>query len=87
MSTTLLERSREIFRNMHEPTRPTSKRDAWSVSRTGEHGRLTLDELITGVWEGLAIRDIVHCPACGGAMQSRSAVRAGICSDCGASLS
>ncbi len=57
---------------------------------TEGHGGLTLDDLITGVWEGLAVRDSVHCPACGGTMVSRSAARAGRhggdCTDCGARI-
>ena len=32
------------------------------------HGRLTLDELITGVWEGLAVRGAVECPVCASPM-------------------
>ena len=37
------------------------------------HSRLTLDDLITGVWEGLALHETVRCPACGGTMTSRAA--------------
>jgi hypothetical protein len=59
-------------------------------SRTGAHGWLTLDDLITGVWEGLAVRDAVRCPACGGTMASCPTVEAGVdeaeCLDCGAHL-
>ena len=59
-------------------------------NQTGARGGLTLDDLITGVWEGLATHDTVCCPACGGAMSSRPTGRAdahsGDCSDCGAQL-
>ena len=48
------------------------------------------DDLITGVWEGLAVHNSVHCPVCGGTMVSRSAARADVreggCGDCGAKL-
>jgi hypothetical protein len=65
--------------------------DGSYANRTGAHGWLTLDALITGVWEGLAVRDAVRCPACGGAMAPCSADEAGVyevdCLDCGAHLS
>jgi hypothetical protein len=57
---------------------------------TEAHAGLTLDELITGVWEGLAVRESVDCPACGGTMVSRPAARAdvcrGVCTDCGVGI-
>ncbi|HEU4978862.1 MAG TPA: hypothetical protein VFT42_08210 [Solirubrobacteraceae bacterium] len=34
-------------------------------------GGLTLDELIVGVWEGLAAHATVACPVCGGSMTPR----------------
>jgi hypothetical protein len=47
---------------------------------------LTLDDLITGVWEGLLADETVRCPGCGGAMAPRYAAgpRAveGACSAC-----
>jgi hypothetical protein len=61
-------------------------------TRAGSHGGLTLDDLIIGVWEGLAVRESVRCPACGGTMVSRSAAVGGVsghegdCRDCGATL-
>lgn len=57
------------------------------LNRVDGHGGLTLDDLITGVWEGLASKKTVRCPACGGAMRSRPAApEVADCSDCGASL-
>jgi hypothetical protein len=50
-------------------------------------GGLTLDDLITGVWEGLASEKTVRCPVCGGIMRSRPAApEIAECRDCGASL-
>jgi hypothetical protein len=55
-------------------------------------GEPTLDELIAGVWEGLAVHRVVACPVCGGEMEpeaggdGRSATR-GCCHDCGSILS
>jgi DnaJ-class molecular chaperone len=86
MSTLLLDPP-SLVREACNPVRPQSKEDGWEARETAQHGRLTLDELITGVWEGLAIREAVDCPACGGTMASRAAVRAGACRDCGSTLS
>jgi hypothetical protein len=65
------------------------------IERSGErevesHGPLTLDELIAGIWEGLIVDEVVHCPACHGRMTARAAVQgeglSGDCMDCGAQL-
>jgi len=56
----------------------------------GSGRRLTLDDLLVGVWEGLRSDREVGCPVCGGAM--RAAPRtgrppvAGRCRDCGSTL-
>ena len=58
MSTLLLERSPAFDEGFERDTRRSA---GWGTAR-GEadaHGRLTLDELITGVWEGLAVRGTV----------------------------
>ena len=60
---------------------------SWEPARGG----LTLDELITGVWEGLSAGQTVRCPACGGAMAParEPGLRraAGACADCATGLS
>ncbi|CAB4919068.1 unannotated protein [freshwater metagenome] len=57
----------------------------------GDQGRLTLDELIVGVWEGLRADHAAECPVCGGAMVARFAAGplpvAGSCRRCGSALS
>jgi len=49
-------------------------------------GELTLDEMIVGVWEGLARHRVVNCPTCGGDMRPLYAAGArpvgGRCGDC-----
>ncbi len=60
-------------------------------------GGLTLDDLITDVWEGLTVGDDVRCPACDGAMAPCRttgaagarplAATAGVCRACGTGLS
>jgi hypothetical protein len=48
----------------------------------------TLEELVSGAWEGLAAHAAVACPACGGAMHPRvrETGAAGHCGECGAEL-
>jgi hypothetical protein len=51
----------------------------------------TLDELITDVWEGIAVRGTVDCPVCASPMVSISrggndAQRAAACLDCGSEI-
>ena len=49
-------------------------------------GEPTLDELLTGVWEGLAAHRAVRCPACGSQMKPVYGVHAlpvaGRCTEC-----
>jgi hypothetical protein len=59
----------------------------------GGRGRLTLDDVVVGVWEGLAAARPAPCPVCGGTMapsrgagSSRFPRAGGRCGDCGATL-
>jgi len=56
----------------------------------GEPNRTTLEDLIAGVWEGLAVHGTSPCPVCGAAMQARFGAHArpvdGRCGSCGATL-
>jgi hypothetical protein len=53
-------------------------------------GGLTLDDLVVGVWEGLAAHRTVACPACGAAMTPRygagPAPVGGRCGGCGTTI-
>ncbi len=81
----------------HAASSTGARRDRRLVAIGADHsqaparGGLTLDELITGVWEGLSACQTVRCPACGGAMApARNAGPrpvAGTCADCGSGLS
>jgi hypothetical protein len=67
MSTLLLERSPAFDEDFEHRTR--LRLDGALLAETADaHGRLTLDELITGVWEGLAVRGTVDCPVCASQM-------------------
>jgi hypothetical protein len=54
-------------------------------------GEPTLDELIAGVWEGLAAHGVVECPVCGEEMAPEYGAHArpigGRCRACGSALS
>ncbi len=54
------------------------------------HSRLTLDDLVTGVWEGLSTHHTVTCPVCSGKMTPRYGSGArpvgGRCGRCGSTL-
>jgi hypothetical protein len=90
MPTLLLERAPALGEGLeHEPRRGLG--DAGVTGQTDAHGRLTLDEIITSVWEGLAVRAAVSCPVCAGPMASHTGggqdALVGMCFDCGARLS
>jgi hypothetical protein len=89
MSALLLDPPPTLDRHF-ERERPLRLDDVLYEQRADAHGRLTLDELITSVWEGLAVRDAVRCPVCDGAMTSSthdSGLSAGACVHCGSLLS
>lgn len=54
-------------------------------------GEPMLDEMLVGVWEGLAAHRPVRCPVCDGEMQpeygARSRPIGGRCGGCGSTLS
>ncbi|HEY7892560.1 MAG TPA: hypothetical protein VIC05_10170 [Solirubrobacteraceae bacterium] len=89
MSTLLLDPQLELdllFEGQGEVLAASSR-----SSRSEPGRRLTLGDVIAGVWEGLSLDGSVACPACGGTMQWCPAARAEraecACGDCGASLS
>jgi hypothetical protein len=51
-------------------------------------GGLTLDRLITGIWQDIVCGNVAQCPVCGGTMDPNLdfPMHSGDCSDCGASL-
>jgi hypothetical protein len=68
------------------PAQTNDHRPAARWSRAGVGGETTLEQLISGAWEGLVARAEVACPICGGVMTRRSGGD-GSCRDCGSSLS
>jgi len=57
--------------------------DAADGDDTG--GGPTLDDVLVGVWEGLAAHVAVTCPLCGGALRPAHH-GGGRCADCGTTL-
>ncbi|HEY5192950.1 MAG TPA: hypothetical protein VIJ39_03625 [Solirubrobacteraceae bacterium] len=90
MSTLLLERSPALEEGFaREADRGLD--GVLLAGKTPAHGRLTLDDLITGVWERLAVRATVNCPVCESPMASSSHDGSddpptGVCIDCGSRL-
>jgi hypothetical protein len=92
VTTLLLERSPLLQASFEVEKRDEHEESTLFSQRADARGRLTLDELITGVWEGLSVRDVIPCPVCGGAMKSGSSAApdgspVGDCMDCGSRLS
>lgn len=90
MSTLLLERSPALDEGFERDARRRLD-GVRLVGTTDAHGRLTLDDLITGAWEGLAVRGTVNCPVCASPMAARlehgGDVPTGTCFGCGSRLS
>ena len=54
-------------------------------SNCSDGGRLTLEQRLDGVWEGLHAAGVATCPICSGRMES-TGDDAGRCGGCGSSL-
>jgi hypothetical protein len=68
------------------------ERDAEAQQWDEDDGGATLDDLLSGAWEGLtAAASSTACPVCGGALEPRWSAGAGVvggrCRDCGSELS
>ncbi len=91
MPTLLLEKAPALGEGLeHDPCRGLG--GTVDTGRTDAHGGLTLDELITSVWEGLAVRGTVSCPICSEPMTGNTSGDgenglAGACAGCGTRLS
>lgn len=73
------------------PERP--RRDSFDLERLrrerhhcSDGGRLTLEQRLDGVWEGLCAAGVADCPGCGARME-RDGQGAGRCGGCGSTLS
>jgi hypothetical protein len=67
-----------------ELERPTSDRVTPARSPSSDGGRLTLEERLECVWEGLSAAGAAPCPLCGGRMLREA--EAARCTGCGSTL-
>jgi hypothetical protein len=79
-------RSRSVLSHRPGPARGVSVDDPRRMQDAGG----SLDDLISGVWDGLSSHNAVTCPVCGGTMAPRYGSGArpvgGRCRRCGSSL-
>ena len=72
------------------PARPAPEPVAAPADLTPAAGVATLEDLISGAWEGLSAAGPVACPVCTGSMTPRWSAGAGVvggrCGDCGTTL-
>ena len=77
--------ARRLFDELSErdAARRTAERSGSRQDSDG--GRLTLDQRLASVWEGLLAAGAAECPLCGGSLRHKGA--AARCGGCGSSLS
>jgi hypothetical protein len=77
-------------RPLHDHARTPHEHGRLPHGHHASHDGLTLDDLITGVWEGLSTHHTVTCPVCSGKMAPRYGSGArpvgGRCRRCGSTL-
>lgn len=65
---------------------PLQEQFRWDEAAGGP----TLEDVISGVWEGLSVASPTRCPVCRGALVARWSAGAGVvggrCRDCGSEL-
>ena len=88
MSATATRRRRQLAlvpertrRDVFDPERLRRER-----SNCSDGGRLTLEQRLDGVWEGLHAAGVAECPVCGGRMEDDGG-DSGRCGGCGSTLS
>jgi hypothetical protein len=84
MSAAVLDRPATLFEGRLAPREDVPE-------AVGMGGRATLEDVISGAWEGLAAHRAIACPVCGGHMAPRYGASGhvpagGRCADCGTTL-
>jgi hypothetical protein len=89
MTTLLLERT--VSSRGERPGSEPCARDEMLDGTRGAHGGFTLDDVIVGAWEDLAVRAVARCPVCSGTMAQTAGAAGGplegLCGSCGARFS
>ena len=88
----LLDAGPRSRRPIREPREGVAHRSERSLSRAAVDERSrTLDDVLSGAWEGLSTAATAACPLCSGEMLPRWSAGAGVvggrCRDCGTELS
>jgi len=68
-------------------TRPRMSRDRKGFRSSSAGGRLTLEQRLEGVWEGLRTAGTVECPVCHGELSSAATGMQARCARCGSTIS
>jgi len=69
-----------------DPPRKLGSAGVRRPSESSGGGRLTLEQKLDGVWEGLRAGGAAECPLCRGPMAGVTAEAGARCGDCGTSL-
>ena len=67
------------------PLAPAREQDDAAARSDGD--RLTLEQRLESVWEGLSAVGAAVCPVCDGKLEATRAAPGGVCRTCGSSLS
>lgn len=73
-----------LHEDLQRRERPMPARARREEQACSDGGRLTLEQRISRVWEGLHAAGAAECPVCGGCMDR--SFGHGRCRDCGSSL-
>ena len=79
----LVERPAALF---PDPPRKLGSAGVRRPTESSGGGRLTLEQRLDSVWEGLAADGAAECPMCRGALSRGAGAPAAHCGDCGMSL-
>ena len=70
-----------------DPSRKLGSADVRRPRESSDGGRLTLEQRLDGVWEGLRADGVAECPVCRAQMHAAAGGAAGRCGGCGSTLS
>jgi hypothetical protein len=79
----LVERPAALF---PDPPRKLGSAGVRRPTESSGGGRLTLEQRLDSVWEGLAADGAAECPMCRGSITRSSGAPGGRCGDCGTAV-
>ncbi len=81
---TIAERPPRLF---VDPPRKLGSAGVRRPSDSSGGGRLTLEQRLDSVWEGLHLAGVAECPVCGGELSCAAAGMTARCARCGSQVS